>query len=182
MNSKKIITIPNTLSVLRLILIPIFITSYIKGDYFLAFLVFIISGITDCLDGFIARTFNQISDIGKVLDPLADKLTLISVLACLSFSNVIPIFIFLLILTKELFQIAGGIFLWKKKIVVYANIWGKITTFLFYVGISCTFIWPDKIYGSIVLGLAIVFAFIALINYITKNRKIYNTKKKEANS
>jgi cardiolipin synthase len=179
MNSKKIFTIPNILSIFRIILIPVFIYLYITGDIKNAFILFIISGITDMLDGFIARKFNQISDIGKVLDPLADKITLISVLSCLYFNNLIHLLLFLIMLSKEIFQIIGGIFLWKKKIVVQSNIWGKLTTIMFYISISFILIWPDKIIGSYLLIICLILAIIAVVNYTIKNKKIYNKQKLE---
>lgn len=179
MSSKKFFTVPNMLSIFRMIIIPIFIYMYIIGEKQIAFILFIISGITDMMDGFIARKFNQMSDIGKVLDPLADKVTLVSVLACLYANGLIHGILFFFILAKEIFQIIGGIFLWNKKIVVQSNIWGKLTTIMFYMGISVIFIWPDVIVGNILLGVALILAVIAVINYTIKNRKIYNQKKAE---
>jgi cardiolipin synthase len=179
MSSKKFFTIPNFLSIFRIILIPIFIYMYIIGNIKNAFILFIISGITDMLDGFIARKFNQMSDIGKVLDPLADKITLISVLSCLYFNNLIHFLLFLIMLSKEIFQIIGGIFLWKKKIVVQSNIWGKLTTIMFYISISFILIWPEAIWGNYLLGMSLMLAIIAVINYTINNKKIYNKQKLE---
>lgn len=179
MENKRFLTVPNILSVARIIMVPFFIMFYILGYTKISFILFVISGITDVLDGFIARKFNQISDIGKVLDPLADKVTILSVLACLYSNGFINIFIFIFIAAKEIFQIIGGTFLWKKKIVVSSNFWGKMTTVLLYAGIISIFIWPKQIIGNILLFIAILFAGIAVVQYTIKNKKIYNEKKKE---
>ena len=81
---KKIITIPNVLSFFRILLIPFIIWFYCyKKDYTLTLVVIIVSGLTDVIDGFIARRFNMISDFGKIFDPFADKLTQITIINCL---------------------------------------------------------------------------------------------------
>ena len=82
--------IPNILTILRFILIPIILYFIFKGNYLLGFIFFTISGVTDILDGAIARKFNLITNFGKLMDPLADKLTQISVLASLVFQKIIP--------------------------------------------------------------------------------------------
>lgn len=85
---KKIFTIPNILSLFRICLVPLIIYTYLFTELnILAGCLIILSGITDIVDGYIARHFNQISDLGKVLDPFADKLTLISILFCVTYKN-----------------------------------------------------------------------------------------------
>lgn len=177
--NKKFFTIPNILSVARIIMVPFFVVLYMLEYYKISLVLFVLSGVTDVLDGWIARRFNQVSDIGKVLDLLADKLTMVSVLACLYFNHYINIIIFLVIVGKELFQVAGGIFLWKKKIVVSSNIWGKLTTVLLYAGIFAIFVFPDHTIGNIMLFVAIIIALIAMIQYIIKNRRVYSSLKEE---
>ena len=85
-NSKKIFTIPNIISMFRLLLIPVFIFSYVilKNDL-LTVILLTVSGISDMLDGWIARRFNMVSELGKALDPIADKLTQLSMILCLIF-------------------------------------------------------------------------------------------------
>ena len=89
--------IPNTLTVIRFLLIPVIIFYIFSGNFILAFVFFSISGFTDIADGFIARKFNLVSNFGKLMDPLADKLTTISTLASLAFTNIIPIWILLIV-------------------------------------------------------------------------------------
>ena len=132
--------IPNTLTVLRFLFIPIIIDFIFKGIYLLAFIFFTISGITDILDGFIARRFNFVSNFGKLMDPLADKLTQICVLGSLVIVKIIPIWILLIVMLKELIMIIGASFLYGKNVVVYSKWYGKLATVLFYLAIVISLI------------------------------------------
>ena len=127
--------IPNILTILRFILIPIILYFIFKGNYLLGFIFFTISGVTDILDGAIARKFNLITNFGKLMDPLADKLTQISVLASLVFQKIIPFWILVVVLLKELLMIIGASFLYGKDVVVYSKWFGKLATVLFYLAI-----------------------------------------------
>ena len=134
-------TIPNLLSLLRIVVIPIFAYFFLKGDAILAILMLALSGISDFLDGKIARKFNQVSDLGKVLDPVADKLTQIT-LAVLLFTSfnkasdeTLKAFswIFLVFIIKELVMVVfGGIMLLLNLRPSAAEIYGKVATFAFY--------------------------------------------------
>ena len=97
--------IPNILTIIRFILIPVILYFIFTGNYILAFIFFTLSGITDILDGAIARKFNLISTFGKLMDPLADKLTQISVLATLVFKDIIPFWILIIVILKEFIMI-----------------------------------------------------------------------------
>ena len=132
--------IPNILTVLRFLLIPIILKSIFAGNYLLAFVFFTLSGITDVLDGFIARKFNLISNFGKLMDPLADKLTQISVLAALVTFNLIPVWILVIVIFKELIMVLGASFLYGKDVVVYSKWYGKLATVLFYLAIVISLI------------------------------------------
>ena len=177
----KLFTIPNILTFSRICLIPFFIYFYINKIYNFAFILFLISGVTDILDGIIARQFDMISDYGKVLDPLADKLTLITLISCLYYSHNVNLFILLFVLAKEIFQIIGGTFLFKKGLVVSSNIFGKVTTCLFYLGIGLIFLFRDKPYGTYCLMIAICSALVAFIVYFIGNKKKYNIMKEIKN-
>ena len=132
--------IPNILTILRFILIPVILYFIFTGHYLLGFIFFTISGITDILDGAIARKFNLITNFGKLMDPLADKLTQISVLATLVFQKIIPFWILIIVLLKELLMIIGASFLYGKDLVVSSKWYGKLTTVLFYIAIVSSFI------------------------------------------
>ena len=127
--------IPNILTVIRLLLIPLIVFYIFTGNYILAFVFFTISGITDIADGFIARKFNLISNFGKLMDPLADKLTQIATLASLVFTDIIPVWILLVVFLKEFIMICGASFLYWKDVVVYSKWYGKLETVLLYIAI-----------------------------------------------
>ena len=112
-SSDEILTIPNILSFFRILLITPFMILFLNGQYVWAAVMIIISGLTDCVDGFIARHFNQVSNFGKILDPVADKLTLLAVGIgiCILTPEVITVMVILII--KDLLMLIGGIALIK---------------------------------------------------------------------
>lgn len=131
--------IPNALTILRFILIP-FIVGYLSEEnYILAFAFLTLSGLTDVLDGFIARKFNFVTNFGKLIDPLADKATQVSVLATLTLQHIIPLWILIIVLLKECIMIAGASFLYGKELVVSSKWYGKLSTVLFYIAIVSSF-------------------------------------------
>ena len=132
--------IPNVLTIFRLVLIPIILFFIYTGNFLLAFILFTISGITDVLDGFIARKFDLISNVGKLLDPLADKLTQISILAALVKLEAIPGWILIILVLKELVMVLGASFLYGKDVVVYSKWYGKLSTCLIYLAIVISLI------------------------------------------
>ena len=131
--------IPNILTVVRFFLIPVIVAYIVNGNYVAAFIFLTLSGITDVLDGFIARKFNFITNFGKLIDPLADKATQISVLATLAIQDVIPLWILVIVILKEFLMISGASFLYGKEFVVSSKWYGKLSTVLFYVAIVCSF-------------------------------------------
>lgn len=130
--------IPNALTVVRFILIPLIVYYILTGQYIAGFIVLTISGLTDVLDGCIARKFNFITNFGKLIDPLADKATQIAVLASLTFKGIVPLWILLIVFIKEIVMVAGASFLYGKKLVVSSRWYGKLATILFYVAIVCS--------------------------------------------
>lgn len=131
--------VPNILTIIRFLLIPFIIYFLAINQYIIGVILFIISGITDVVDGAIARKFNFITDFGKLMDPLADKLTQISVLATLMFKNLIPVWILVIVIVKEAVMIAGASFLYGRDVVVSSKWFGKLATVLFFIAIvsSC---------------------------------------------
>lgn len=132
--------VPNILTIIRFLLIPIIITLISSGKYVDAIIVFSISGITDILDGTIARKFDLISDFGKLMDPLADKLTQLSMLLMLTVKEIIPIWIVVVVFIKEFCMICGASFLYGKELVVSSKWYGKVATILFYLAIVVSLI------------------------------------------
>lgn len=137
---KEILTIPNLLSLFRLILIPVYIVIYLNAransDYYIAAGILAVSCLTDLIDGKIARHFNMISTVGKILDPLADKATQFALIICLAMKYPILRFLVGLFVVKESFQlIAGGINLKKGKMLKGALLTGKICTTVLFVSL-----------------------------------------------
>ena len=125
--------VPNALTVLRFLLIPIIVIACVQGQYILAIAVLSISGLTDILDGTIARKYNYITDFGKLMDPLTDKATQISLLTTLFIKGAIPIWILAIVVLKEFCMVSGASFLYGKELVVSSKWYGKLATVLFYV-------------------------------------------------
>ncbi len=139
---QKILTIPNILSVFRLCLIPIIVWLYGKKEYGLAIGILLLSGITDILDGWIARHFDMVSDLGKVLDPAADKLTQGVMLLCLFADFPILRILFFGLIVKEVLMSAIGGWAIHKTGTVYGALWhGKLTTCLIYSTIVLHLCW-----------------------------------------
>ena len=127
--------VPNILTAIRMLLIPVIFYFALQENYILAVLFLTLSGLTDVLDGYIARKYNFITDFGTLFDPLADKLTQVSTLIVLVIQGIIPIWILIIVIIKELLMIAGAAFLYDKNTVVGSRWYGKAATVLFYVAI-----------------------------------------------
>ena len=132
--------VPNVLTIIRFFLIPFILFFIFTEQYIPAFIVLTISGLTDVLDGIIARKFNCITNFGKLIDPLADKATQISILAALTFKGIIPLWMLIVVFVKEFAMIAGASFLYGKELVVSSRWFGKMATVIFYIAIVCSFI------------------------------------------
>lgn len=130
------LTIPNLLSVIRILLIPVFAVLLIKDYVIAAIVVIIIAELTDLLDGKIARKFNQVSALGKLLDPIADKLSQISIVIVLIikyWDNAIK-YLFMFFIVKEVIMLIGGAILISKGMrPVAAEMWGKVATTVFCI-------------------------------------------------
>lgn len=160
--------IPNLLTMVRFLLIPVFVYFFFSQNQYsieIAVSVFILAGITDTLDGYFARKLNQITRLGIVLDPLADKIMLITVLASVTISNNIPIWIIAVVAAKELLLIVGAFSLYNDRdVVIPANIFGKITTALSYAAILAVLF--ELPYNRIILYSYIAMTIIALLVYL----------------
>ena len=156
--------VPNILTIIRFLLIPFIVYFIFTEQFILAFVFFTISGITDVADGFIARKFNLVSNFGKLMDPLADKLTQISTLASLALVNIIPIWILIIVLVKEFIMIVGASFLYGKDVVVYSKWYGKLATVLFYVAIVLSLIFRQFNIQGFWQNLDLIFYTLALIS------------------
>lgn len=170
---KEIFTIPNLLSLFRLVLIPVYVAIYLNAennaDYYLAAGILTVSCLTDLIDGKIARHFNMISSLGKILDPLADKATQFTLIICLTVKYSVLRYLVGLFVLKESFQlIAGSLRLRKKKMLKGALISGKVCTTVLFVSLILMVMLPS-LSNKVVTIIAIVdsvFMLVAFIEYI----------------
>ena len=141
--------IPNYLTIIRLILVPIIFALIFYEHYTTAIVFYIIASFTDVLDGFIARKHNLTSDFGKLMDPLADKITQISTILALILKGIIPFWILIIYSIKELTMIIVASVLYKKNIVTVHSKWyGKAATVLLFVAIIFSLLSKTFIYLS----------------------------------
>ena len=148
---KDIWNLPNILTMLRLVLIPVFAGLFLAGYEKWALAVFIIASITDYLDGYLARKNNQITAFGKLMDPLADKLMVCTALLGQGLSGVFPWPAILIVMTKEVVMIIGGIYMLQNGIVVYSNILGKAAQFSFIAALILSFWHKEFVAASLPL-------------------------------
>ena len=140
---KKIITIPNALSALRILMIPA-ILYYINHQYELAFFCLLLSWVTDILDGWIARKFHMTSDLGIVLDPVADKLTQGCVLLAIGTSKPWMTALCMLLIAKESIMVLFGLAVLKKTNRTYSAKWhGKVANGCIYTTLAAHILWKD---------------------------------------
>lgn len=169
--------IPNFLTMIRFFMIPAFILvffSSIENNILIATYIFILAGITDVLDGYIARKYNLITKAGTVLDPLADKLMQITVLLSFTIAGFLPVWVIVVVGLKELMMIIGGLILYffEHETVIPANKYGKIATLSFYVAIlSVAFKVPTMLSYFLII-LAVALTIFAFINYLNDFRHI----------
>ena len=169
---KELLTIPNLLSLFRLLLIPVYVTIYLNATegyhYEIASAILAVSCLTDMIDGKIARKFNMISTVGKILDPIADQATQFTLIICLAIRHPVLWGLLVLFLVKEIFQlVAGLIFLRKGLMLDGALISGKISTTILFVSLIVLVLLPD-LQPTVVTTLTVLCAValgISLLDY-----------------
>lgn len=171
----RILTVPNILSFFRLCLIPVFMWLYcVKGNYIWTGIILILSGLTDTVDGFVARHFHMVSDLGKVLDPIADKLTQAAMLFCLLLRfPLMGIPLGLMVVKEFVMGITGFLVVQKTGKVFGADWHGKVNTWLLYAMMILHVFWHDIPAGisGILIGICVVMMLISLILYGRHNLK-----------
>ncbi len=161
---------PNIICIIRILLIPVFMFFTMNNNNIFATVIFIIASITDWLDGYIARKYNLVTDLGKFLDPIADKLLVLSALIIFVSQGIVPVWIVYVMIAREL--IIGGFrsIAASKGIVIAAIMSGKVKTVLQMIAIIVTLI--EFKYYDILFIIAAVASVVSLIEYIYKNRKV----------
>lgn len=175
-------TIPNWLSFVRIALIPVFAILFVNGQELIAVIVMIFAALTDLFDGKIARKYNQVSNLGKILDPVADKLSQVAIVIVLLYSywdNPIKYLFFFFVIKELLMLLAGVLLISKGMRPTAAEIWGKVATNVFYIamiivlafgenGALCEltgFVLPNIITWLLV-GVSALSALISLLGYV----------------
>ena len=180
--------IANKLTLLRVILVPFFAFFMLAGDivpysYLWAAIIFAVASITDTADGKIARKYNLVTNFGKFMDPLADKLLVCSAMICLVDLKLIPVWVVLIIIAREFIISGFRLVASDNGIVIAASYWGKFkTTFQMLMVIVIIFNinlqlgWLN-ILGTILIYVALVLTVVSLIDYIAKNKDVLKDQK-----
>lgn len=166
--------LPNALSILRLCMVPLFVIVFFCGGdnaYIYAALVYVLAELTDCLDGYIARKFNKITRLGRILDPLADKLMAFTVLICIVIASRVPAWAAALFFLKEALMGLGAIVMFKKiDDVMPANIAGKVANVVFFA--NCVILMLDSSISqqtaTVMISVALVVIYFAFFNYLVR--------------
>lgn len=171
--------VPNLITLSRLIMVPLFVVIYFSDLEYapvFALLLFIAAGLTDALDGYLARKYQVISVVGIVLDPLADKLMLLTVLGCFTAKGIILLGAMIAMLVVEGLLILAGIYLYfyKEKEVIPAGKTGKIATVIFTLAVCMLMIIPDFILSHVIFWTALATKIISFLYYAKEHiRKIF---------
>ena len=182
-------TIPNVLTIIRMLLIPVFVILFFRGHKIAALCVFCAASLTDMLDGYLARKLNQITDFGKLFDPLADKLMVLTAMVCQGIDGVFPWTAIIIVAAKELMMVLGGVFMLSKNVVVYSNYFGKAAQVSFIASLILSFFHEKFLEGDIVLRgmtpdiillwITVALAITAMMVYAAGAIKTIKKNKKE---
>ncbi len=178
--------LPNFLTVLRLFMVPAFVVCYTysrEGQYWAAG-IFVLAALTDILDGYLARRWHQITDFGKLADPVADKMMQLSAIACLCLSGRIRSWIILIFALKELILIVGSLRLLNiQKYVVYSKWTGKIATVLLFIAVIVIIVTDERVlsvhYATLLMVGCLGATAVALFDYASIYFKIRDARKPE---
>ena len=170
----KLKNIPNILSCIRILLVFVFLfVFFVVDNIYLALLIFLIAGATDVIDGYLARRNNWITNLGKILDPVADKLMQCTVLVSLLIKGLVPVWFVVPFFVKEIFTlIIGFIVIRRRSVNVVSKWYGKFAVCLFYLTVAISMIFKEFLANChpaitiIIFIPAVVFALAALVAYV----------------
>ncbi len=167
--------LPNKLTLFRVILIPVFIIALMSGilpepvNRYVGVIIFCVASFTDYLDGHIARKYNLVTNFGKFMDPLADKLLVSSALICMIELGFLPAWIVIIIISREFIITGFRLIAAESGLVIAASWWGKIKTVTQMFMIIFVLLGAGGIIGTVLIALATVFTVISGVDYIVKN-------------
>ena len=168
---KEIFTVANIITILRIIAIPFFVYFTVVGEVIIGLIILTVAAASDLFDGYFARALNQVSNIGKALDPVADKLMHVAALVALAVIGYISWVFVVLLFVKELAMVIGSAILIKNKKIIQANFMGKAASFVISIGVIMSFFHPfmrDNLFylDWIVLSIGLVLTYIAMFIYL----------------
>ena len=178
---RKNLNVPNILTMIRLLLVPVYVALFIGGQKYAALATFLVASLTDLLDGRIARKYNLITDFGKLVDPFADKVMVLTVLFSMAIGSpaipaVVPWAAVIILLAKELVMILGGVAMYRHGIVVYSSMIGKVAHCVFIAGLVASYFhdwftrvcagWPLTL-DLLLLWAGVCITLCALVFYVT---------------
>ncbi len=175
--------LPNKLTILRVIMIPFFIVFLLVPitpyDKWIALAIFIVASLTDLLDGKIARKYNLVTNFGKFMDPLADKLLVCSALICLIELNKIPAWMVIIIIAREFIISGFRLVASDNGVVIAASYWGKFKTTFQMVAVCLLIadIEAINLLTQIILWIAVILTVVSLIDYLVKNKDVMKENK-----
>lgn len=173
--------LPNKLTIFRVILIPFFVffllAPYFEGyGNYIALVIFIVASLTDLADGKIARKYDLVTNFGKFMDPLADKLLVSSAMICLVEMGLLPAWIVIVIISREFIISGFRLIASDNGVVIAASYWGKFkTTFQMFMVILLVLNVDNSIYqliATIITYVALILTIVSLVDYIVKNKDI----------
>ena len=170
--------LPNKLTMFRVIMIPFFVVFMLVDitlyDKWIALAIFIIASLTDLLDGKIARKYNLVTNFGKFMDPLADKLLVCSALICLVALDKIPAWMVIVIIAREFIISGFRLIASDNGVVIAASYWGKFkTTFqMIMICLMIADIAAISVLTTVVMWVAVVLTVVSLVDYLVKNKDV----------
>ncbi len=176
----KTMNLPNKLTILRVILIPFFVAFlmdafHIPGTKWIALAIFIIASLTDMLDGKIARKYNLVTNFGKFMDPLADKLLVCSAMIAFVDMGMVPTWIVMIIIAREFIISGFRLVASDNGIVIAAGIWGKLKTvcqMIMIIVLIADFGGIFDMIGTVLIWLSLILTIISLVDYLYTNRQV----------
>lgn len=183
-SKKELWTIPNILTYIRFLLIPVLVWLYcVKADYLIAAVVFTVSGLTDIADGAIARKYGLVTDWGKIIDPVVDKLTQFSLACCIATRYDAMVFLVCLLVVKELYMAVMGLVVLRKTDKINGAKWyGKLSTVVFYVVVMVLTLYINipVVFANILIAVSAAFMLLSIAGYSAQYIiRLLTTKKKK---
>ncbi len=171
---------PNQLTILRFLMVPLFMIfmlyDFIPFAQVIGTVIFVLAFFTDWLDGYLARKHNEVTNFGKIMDPLADKLLVTAALICLTASGVISSWVSVVILAREFIVSGIRIAAASEGNVIAASMWGKAKTMWQFIALTLALLLGKNLFIDICIWLAVLLTIISGIDYVMKNAKYLSVK------